>query len=140
MRRFPVSFRSMLITTVLPGLLVAAPASAQNPGKRAPVRSALRRPTSDSELARLRAEVVEKMKESRASAEKLLAIHEEQTANLKKTYEERRELYRQGLISRVELAQSERQLAESIVRVDEDKKWLAESDIAVTEATAAVDL
>ena len=32
----------------------------------------------DAELARLRAEVIERMKESRASAEKLLEIHEQE--------------------------------------------------------------
>ena len=44
-------------------------------------QSGIRLPSSrkiapvDAELARLRAEVIEKMKESRASAEKLLEIH-----------------------------------------------------------------
>jgi hypothetical protein len=121
-------------------LALASTAFPQDAAKRGTVRPAPRRVSGDSELARLRAEVIEKMKESRVSAEKLLAIHEQQVASLKTVYEERRELYRQGLISRLELAQAERQLAEAIVRVDEDKKWLAESDIAVTEATAAVDL
>jgi hypothetical protein len=125
------------------GMLLLAfavlPGSAQDTGKRAPSRASSRAVSSDSELARLRADVIEKMKESRASAEKVLAIHEQQSASLKQVYEDRRELYRQGLISRAELAQTERQLAEAIVRVDEDKKWLAESDIAVTEASA-VDL
>src|SRR6185369_11671332 len=51
-------------------------------------------------------------------------------------YLERRELYHQGLISRTELAQSERAVATAISRVDEDKRWLAESEIAMTEATS----
>src|SRR5690349_14722197 len=117
---------------------LAAPVLPQD--KRTPVRTVSRRSAGDSELARLRAEVIEKMKESRASAEKLLAIHQEQVTKLKAAYEQRRDLYQQGLISRAELAQTERQLAEAIVHVDEDKKWLAESDIAVTEASAAIEL
>ena len=99
----------------------------------APTRQA--RP-AEAELARLRADVIEKMKESRASAEKLLALHEEEKAKLTAEYERRKELYRQGLISRVELNQAERPLAAVIVRVEEDKRWISESDITITEATA----
>jgi hypothetical protein len=94
----------------------------------------------DAELARLRAEVIEKMKESRASAEKLLAIHEEEKTKLTTEYQRRREFYSQGLISRSELNQMERALAEAIVRVEEDKRWLTESDIAITEATMRDEL
>ena len=42
------------------------------------IASAKKTAPVDAELARLRAEVIEKMKESRASAEQLLAIHEEE--------------------------------------------------------------
>lgn len=94
----------------------------------------------DAELARLRAEVIEKMKESRASAEKLLAIHEAEKTKLTAEYQRRREFYSQGLISRLELNQVERALAEAIVRVEEDKRWLTESDIAITEATMRDEL
>jgi hypothetical protein len=94
----------------------------------------------DAELARLRAEVIERMKESRASAEKLLEIHEEQKTKLTIEYQRRLEFYSQGLISRLELNQAERALAEAIVRVEEDKRWLMESDIAITEATLRDEL
>jgi acetyl esterase/lipase len=80
------------------------------------------------------------MKESRASAEQLLAIHEEEKTKLTNEYQRRREFYSQGLISRSELNQVERALAEAIVRVEEDKRWLTESDIAITEATMRDEL
>src|SRR5262245_35501543 len=94
----------------------------------------------DAELARLRAEVIERMKESRISAEKLLEIHEQEKAKLTNEYQRRREFYSQGLISRSELNQVEQALAEAIVRVEEDKRWLMESDIAITEATMRDEL
>jgi hypothetical protein len=109
-------------------------------------QSVIRSPSSrkiapvDAELARLRAEVIEKMKESRASAEKLLVIHEEEKTKLTTEYQRRREFYSQGLISRSELNQVERALAEAIVRVEEDKRWLTESDIAITEANMRDEL
>ena len=54
---------------------------------------------ADAELARLRADVLDKMKESRASAEKLMALHEEEKKKISAEYESRKELYRQGLIA-----------------------------------------
>ena len=102
--------------------------------------SSRKAPPVDAELARLRAEVLEKMKESRASAEKLLALHEEEKTKLTAEYQRRREFYSQGLISRSELNQAERALAAVIVRVEEDKRWLTESDIAITEASMRDEL
>jgi len=90
--------------------------------------------TVDSEVTRLREQVLGKMKESRASGEKLLATHEEEKNKLTIEYERRRRFFKEGLISRSELNQVERALAEAIVRVEEDKRWLAESDIAIKEA------
>ena len=110
----------------------------QKPSTRAP--SSKKSAPVDTELARLRAEVIERMKESRASAEKLLEIHEQEKTKLTNEYQRRREFYNQGLISRSELNQVERALAEAIVRVEEDKRWLMESDIAITEATLRDEL
>jgi hypothetical protein len=111
--------------------------TAQESRKKPAIRSVATRQTRplDSELARLRADVIEKMKESRASAEKLLALHEEAKAKLTANYQQRREFYNQGLISRVELNQAERALANVIVQIDEDKRWIAESDSTLTEAS-----
>jgi hypothetical protein len=106
------------------------PQERQKPSTTRPASS---RNTVDAELAKLRTEVIERMKESRASAEKLLALHEEEKNRLTIEYERRREYYNQGLISRSEVDQVERALAEMIIRVEEDKRWISESDIAITE-------
>jgi hypothetical protein len=123
-------------------LFLPSDGNTQEKQKQPATRPALSRktPPVDAELARLRAEVLEKMKESRASAEKLLALHEEEKTKLAAEYERRREFYSQGLISRSELNQAERALAEAIVRVEEDKRWLTESDIAITEASMRDEL
>ena len=114
----------------------------QEKQKPSVTRSSSSRKTAsvDAELAKLRAEVIDKMKESRASAEKLLALHEEERMKLTTEYQRRREFYSQGLISRSELNQVERALAEAIVRVEENKRWLTESEIAITEATMRDEL
>jgi curved DNA-binding protein CbpA len=88
----------------------------------------------DAAITRLRADVIRKMKESRASAAKVLALHEEEKNKLSAQYEQKRELYNQGRIGRAELNEVERALANAIVRVEEDKRWIAESDITIKEA------
>jgi hypothetical protein len=88
---------------------------------------------SSSELARVRADVIQKMKETRAGAEKLLALHESERTRIAEIYEQRREQYYMGLISRSEVLQAESDLAQAILRVDEDKRWLNETDMALTE-------
>lgn len=93
-----------------------------------------RRPAaSGTDLTRVRADVIDKLKETRAGAEKLLALHEAERTRLAELYEQRREQYYLGLVSRNEVLQAEHALAEAMVRVDEDKRWLAETDMALTE-------
>jgi hypothetical protein len=97
------------------------------------------RPISDSlaecpfryPLSEIRGQVREEVKQSRGSIEKMLAIHEEEKKKLEEEYDRRKELFRQNRISRAELSQTERALAGAILRVDEDKRWLAETDATV---------
>ncbi|MGN6732832.1 MAG: hypothetical protein ACTHMB_12805 [Candidatus Binatia bacterium] len=89
--------------------------------------------SSESELTRARNEVLQKMRETREGAEKLLALHETARQRSEEEYERRRELYYQGLIARNDVLQAEHLLAEAITRVEEDKRWLGESDMALTE-------
>jgi hypothetical protein len=88
---------------------------------------------NESELIRVRADVIQKIRETRAGAEKLLALHETERLRFADLYEQRREQYYIGLIARNEVLQAEQALAEAMLRVDEDKRWLAETDMALTE-------
>jgi len=94
----------------------------------------------DSELARSRAEVLQKTKETRAGAEKLLALHEAELKRVTEEYEQRRELYYQGLISRVDVIQAEERLAKTTLLIRDDKRFLAETDTALTEFTMRDEL
>jgi len=69
---------------------------------------------------------------------KLLALHEEQQMTLQKNFELRRELYVRGRITKESLAEAERALTEAIVRVYEDRRWLAEADRAMEEHSATL--
>jgi len=96
--------------------------------------------TVDSELARSRTEVLQKTKETRAGAEKLLALHEAEFKRITEEYERRRELYYQGLISRNDVAQAELAVAQMMSRVQDDKRFLGETDTALTEFTMRDEL
>jgi hypothetical protein len=136
--------RKYLKPVLAVGALLFLPMAGKSQVKQKPTATGsapfLKPTAAGAELARLRAEVIERMKESRASAQKLLVLHEEEQARLKIEYHRYREFYSQGLISRVELNQAERALIQATLRVEEDQRWLIESDIAITEATLRAEL
>ena len=103
---------------------------AQENRRALPIR---RSAASESELTRARTDVIQKIKDTRAGAEKLLTLHETERVRLAEVYEQRREQYYMGLLSRNEVLQAEQALADAMIRVDEDRRWLAETDMAVTE-------
>ena len=94
----------------------------------------------DPELARSRTEVLQKTKETRAGAEKLLALHEAELRRVTEEYERRRELYYQGLISRVDVIQAEERVAKTTLLIRDDKRFMAETDTALTEFTMRDEL
>ncbi len=126
------------ISIILLLLVCSAPLGA---GERPRNASVVRRAdSSEAELTRARNEVLQKMRETREGAEKLLALHESARQRSEAEYERRREFYYRGLISRNEVLQAEDLLVEAIRRVEEDKRWLAESDMALTEFTMRDEL
>ena len=94
----------------------------------------------DSELARSRTEVLQKTKETRAGAEKLLELHEAELKRITEEYERRRDLYAQGLISRTDVVQAEQNLAQIMLRIEDDKRFIATTDSALTEFTMRDEL
>ena len=94
----------------------------------------------DSELARSRTDVLKKTKETRAGAEKLLALQEADFKRISEEYERRRELYYQGLISRNDVLQAEYAVVQAMLRMQADKRFLAETDTALTEFTMRDEL
>jgi hypothetical protein len=99
-----------------------------------------RRAAANAELARVRADNIQKMRDSRGGAEKLIALREEEVHKLTDEYRKRRQFYHEGLISRAELNQIEIPLADAMARLEADKRWLGEQDIAITEASVASGL
>lgn len=88
---------------------------------------------SAANLSVLRAEVIRKITETRTDAEKLLALHEAGHRRTAENYQRQRELFAQGLIARSDVLQAERALAQATEKVEEGKRWLAETDAVITE-------
>ncbi|HVO96149.1 MAG TPA: hypothetical protein VMT22_25055 [Terriglobales bacterium] len=95
---------------------------------------------AESELTRSRTDVIQKIKETRAGAEKLLALHEAERQRSAEEYERRRDVYYQGLIARKDVLDAEQVLVDVMARVDEDKRWLTETDAVVTEVSMRDEL
>jgi hypothetical protein len=133
---------NILIMVLLAGLVaVGSDAHAQNVGGGVSSNSVSRRGLpSNAELARMRAEVIEKMKESRLSMEKLLAIHQENSVKLALEYETRRRLLERELISKAELREAELALEKTVKDIEQLKRWILEDEIAITEATMRDEL
>jgi hypothetical protein len=115
---------------------------AQDNLKNRPARPSTNRQVgpTESELTRARSDVIQKIKETRAGAEKLLTLHESERQRALERYEQQRDLYYQGLIARNDVLKAEDALAQAIVRINEDKRWLAETDMVITEATMRDEL
>jgi hypothetical protein len=130
------------VTFIATLLLYLGAVSAQENHKSSPLRPPGSRRVSptESELTRSRADVIQKIKETRAGAAKLLALHETERQRLLEEYDRRRDLYYQGLIARNEVLRAEQALAEAMLKVNEDKRWLAETDMAITEYTMRDEL
>ena len=115
---------------------------AQQHRRYAQSRSGVTRPAipAESELSRSRAEVIQRIRETRAGAEKLLTLHEAERLRAAQEYQRKRELYHEGLIARNDVLQAEHALVQAMLKVDEDKRWLAETDMAITEVAMRDEL
>ena len=135
-RRAKIGRAGLLITVA--GFLVHGPSlHAQQNRKPVLGRQAA---ITDSQLTQARNDVIQKIGQTKAGAEKLLALHEAERVRITELYDLRREQYYAGLISRNEVLQVEQALAQAMIRVDEDKRWLAETDMALTEYTMRDEL
>lgn len=120
-----------LLLTLLLSVAAAVAQDLKSKPKRAPAYG--KATPAGSELSRSRSDVLQKIKETRAGAEKLLALHEAERQRAEERYEKQKDLYYKGLIARNEVLEAENALVQAMARIDEDKRWLAETDMAITE-------
>jgi hypothetical protein len=97
------------------------------------VASARAATDSSTELRRLRADAIAKMKESRIKYEQLLILYEEEQVRLTQDFQKRRELHEQGIIARDELMPVQKALAASLRNILDVKRWIMEDELAIAE-------
>ena len=133
---------TVLVTLVGPPLASADVGIAQDNLANKPTRSPANRRAAlgESDLARSRTDLIQKIKETRAGAKKLLDFHENDRQRSFEEYERRRQLYNQGLIAHNDVLQAEQAMEAASVLVNEDRRRLAEIDMAITEVTTRDEL
>jgi len=123
-------------------LLLSAPATSvlaqgdKTESRPQPAKPAL----AEAELLKLNDDVLAATKAYRESLERLLAIYERDSERQAEQVQQRRQLFQKGYISKLELEQSERGLADAEAKVKETKLKIAEADIVLTEAVGRAEL
>lgn len=129
----PKSKSRLLILVLLAGIFVSAEAQTKKP------KAKQTKPTS--ELAKLQEEFIKATKDYKASLTKLIAIYEREVTKAEEQLTQSQGLFAQGLISKNQVADSERALAAAKDKVAETSRSLAnaETQIATTLLEAKAD-
>jgi hypothetical protein len=103
--------------------------------KRKPVQL---RTQPANELAKLREDFIKATREYKASLEKLIASYELSVERAEARLTQSRELYKQGLISKSQVAESENAVAVAKVKVNNSRQQLVTADTQIAAALVEV--
>jgi len=95
--------------------------------------------TPVTELAKLRQEYIDATKTYKASLENLRTIYEQNVTKAEAHFKQSQELYHQGLISKLQLDESEREVTVATRKVDEVRKQMASADSQIAETLVEAD-
>ena len=125
-----------LATVSLLLLLIATGTKAQ---KKPAAKKAPNEPTpATTQLEKLHNDYIKATKEYKASLESLLPLYEKSRQKAAQRVAQTKELFDQGLISKRELDESERALAEAIAKSDDVHKQMKTADTQVAHALVEV--
>jgi hypothetical protein len=125
---------ALLVVTLLLGCL---PSVAQKKKSTTKAKSEQAKPID--ELAKLREEFIRTTKEYKDSLGKLLDIYQKNVATAETRLTQSRDLFAQGLISKSELAVSERALADAKDKVTDTKSHMNTADAQIADALVEAD-
>ena len=97
-------------------------------------------PAAAADPAKLNGDIVKTMTAYKASLEELLKVYEQEFNKKVREVPERRTFYEKGYISRLELEQSQRELAAAEAKIREVERKIAEAKTAIAEAAALKEL
>ena len=102
--------------------------------------SALGQGATDGEPSQARAALVNSAEAHKSSTEELLRLVGEEAARLSAAHEQLKQLHAEGIVSRKELEEGERLLADARVRQENLRRQMADSDRLIAEAERAEKL
>lgn len=110
-----------------------------NAQKKPPARKAPKQPApATTQLEKLHNDYIKATKDYKASLETLLPLYEKSQQSAEKRVAQSKELFDQGLISKRELDDSQRALADATAKVDEVHKQMTGADTQVAQALVEV--
>jgi len=108
-------------------------------GRREDGTAAARRP-GDAAARTSGGEVLERLKGEWARDHMLLASFEREQSRLRAVVIEKRKLYQDGAIEKAEVSEAERAFVAKLVQIQEARRSLTETDLALAEATMGDEL
>jgi hypothetical protein len=124
--------RNSFIPAVVAGLLLAGLASPQN--KKTQKGEDSKASISKAGIAKVREDLVSATKQYKESLEKVLPYDEAKVKIASESFEKRKSLLSQGIVSKREVEESERALADAQSKLAETKKKMTEADSMLAEA------
>ncbi|HJX11679.1 MAG TPA: hypothetical protein VJ733_14425 [Candidatus Binatia bacterium] len=126
----------VMAAAILPFVVViwAAPLSRREQGA-----AAVSKPGDSGAFAASR-EVLERLKGEWAHDHKMLASFEREQSRLRAVVIEKRKLYQDGAIEKAEVSEAERAFVAKLVQIQEARRSLTETDLALAEATMGDEL
>ncbi|HEX7177116.1 MAG TPA: hypothetical protein VF240_17795, partial [Pyrinomonadaceae bacterium] len=96
--------------------------------------------TPGGKLSQARSALVDSAEAHKSSAEELLRLVTEEADRLSATHEQLKQLYADGIVSKKELEESERRLADARARQENLRRQMADSDRLIAETEQAEKL
>ena len=126
-----------LLLIVLFAMLCAPPVWAQKRSKAKKQNESAG--SSQSELAKLRDQYIATTKEYKASLQKLLALYEDSLKNAEERHEKSEKLFADGLISKRDVEESQRLVADAKLKVSSVTQQIEGADTQIAQALIEVE-
>ena len=121
---------------ILFSIACASPVCAQ---RKSSTRKKAAPEATQSELSKLRGQYISATKEYKASLQKLLALYEDSVKKAEQRHEKTEKLFADGLISKHDVEESQRAVADAKLKVTTVEQQIAGADTQIAEALVEVD-
>jgi hypothetical protein len=130
--------RNVILATALIMLMgTGVGAQSRKPSPRAKTPSSQTK--LKGELAASKVELIKATTEYKASMATLVTMYEAELKNAQQQLETRKQLFAQGIISKKELDDSEKKIAEAQAKINGSQKQMAEADDLIAESSVVED-